>query len=125
MKGLTLDTGALIAVERRDRNVEVLLRRAREHKIEIAIPAGVLAQAWRDGRRQVRLAKLVATEHVTIEPFDDLRARQSGQLCGVTRTTDVIDASVVLCARSRNHSIVTSDPDDMRRLDPTIELVDV
>jgi hypothetical protein len=125
MKGLTLDTGALIAVERRDRNVEVLLRRAREHKIEIAIPAGVLAQAWRDGRRQVRLAKLVATEHVTIEPLDDLRARQSGQLCGVTRTTDVIDASVVLCARSRNHSIVTSDPDDMRRLDPTIELVDV
>jgi hypothetical protein len=36
----------------------------------------------------------------------------------VTNTSDHIDASVVLCARMRPSTIVTSDPDDLRRLDP-------
>lgn len=125
MKGLTLDAGALIALERRDRRLEILLKRARDHRAEIVIPAGALAQAWRDGRRQARLAKLVGSAEVTLEPLDDLLARQAGQLCGVTGTRDVVDASVVLCARARNHSVVTSDPDDLRRLDSKLELIEV
>lgn len=125
MKGLTLDAGALIAVERRDRRLEILLKRARDHRAEIVIPAGALAQAWRDGRRQARLAKLVGAAEVTVEPLDDLLARQAGQLCGVTGTRDVVDASVVLCARARNHGVVTSDPDDLRRLDSKLELIEV
>jgi Arc/MetJ-type ribon-helix-helix transcriptional regulator len=36
---------------------------------------------------------------------------------------DDLDASVVLCARSRHQRGVTSDPDDMHRLDPKIGLV--
>jgi hypothetical protein len=38
---------------------------------------------------------------------------------GATGTSDVIDASVVIVARERNDNIVTSDADDLRRLDPT------
>jgi hypothetical protein len=121
--GLTLDAGALIAVERNVRSVIALLERARGHGLSLAIPAGALGQVWRDGGRQVRLARLLATEEVEIEALDDLRARTAGQLCGVTRTDDVIDASVVLCARARGHRIVTSDPDDLARLAPDLELI--
>ena len=36
--------------------------------------------------------------------------------------TDVIDASVVLCARERGCVVMTSDPDDILRLDPDLEI---
>ena len=123
LTGLTLDAGALIAVERNVRQVVALLERARAHGLSIAIPAGVLGQVWRDGGKQVRLARLLATEELAIEVLDDLRARTAGQLCGVTRTADVIDASVVLCARARGHRIVTSDPDDLAQLAPDLDLI--
>ena len=123
MPGLTLDAGALIAFERNDRRCIALLARALGHAHALVVPAGVLGQVWRDGRRQARLARLLALDEVDIEPLDDLRARAAGQLCGMTRTADVIDATVVLCARARGHRIVTSDPDDLARLDPRIGLI--
>lgn len=99
-----------------------VVRTALEHEVTLAIPAGVVAQVWRNGRRQARLARLLRSRRVEIEPLDDLRARGAGQLCGVTRTGDVIDASVVLCARRRGHGVMTSDPDDLRQLDATLKL---
>ena len=125
MTGIVLDTGALIAFERNDRAVVAVIARAVEHGVPIAIPAGVVGQAWRDGRRQVRLVRLLASHPVTVEPLDDARSRAAGQLCGVTRTADVIDASVVLCARTLGRVVMTSDVDDLRRLDATLRLVAV
>jgi hypothetical protein len=125
MAGLTLDAGALIAFERNDRRVVALIARSLEHRHSIAVPAGVVGQVWRDGRRQARLARLLGAPQVEIEDLDDRRARHAGQLCGVRGTTDVIDASVVLCARARGHRIATSDPDDLRRLDPAAQLIQV
>lgn len=125
MSGLTLDAGALIAFERRDREMVAIVARARTHRLTLAVPSGVVGQVWRDGRRQTRLATLLASDAVSVEPLDDARARAAGQLCGITKTRDVIDASVVLCARRRGHGIVTSDPEDITRLDPTLRLVRV
>ena len=124
-KGLTLDAGALIAFERADRFVTTLVRTALDHKLRLTVPAGVVGQVWRDGRKQARVAALLGSSLVDVEPLDDAKARRAGQLCGVARTHDVIDASVVLCARQRGQSIVTSDGDDLRRLDPAIELVEI
>ena len=123
-EGLTLDAGALIAFDRNDRTVVVLLARALEHELDLVVPAGVVAQAWRNGRLQARLARLLAAPEVEIEALDDTRARGAGQLCGVTGTADVVDASVVLCARRRKHKIVTSDADDLRRLDARVQLIE-
>jgi len=123
MTGLTLDAGALIAFERTDRKVIALLARALERDLAIAVPAGVVAQVWRDGRRQVRLARLLGADEVEVEVLDDRGARAAGQLCGARRTADIVDASVVLCARARGHRIVTSDPDDLARLDPAASLI--
>jgi hypothetical protein len=125
MSGVTLDTGALIAFERNDRQVVTLIQRALERREPVAVPAGVVGQAWRDGQRQARLARLLASPQIEVEPLDDMKARAAGQLCGVTRTRDIIDASVVLCARSRGQAVVTSDVGDLRRLDAKVRLVAV
>jgi hypothetical protein len=125
MSGLVLDAGALIAFERNDRRVVVLVARAVELRANLRIPAGVVGQVWRDGRKQVRLARLLASATVRVEPLDDGGARAAGQLCGVRRTADVIDASVVLCARKHGYAVVTSDVADLRHLDPALRIVGV
>jgi hypothetical protein len=125
MQGLTLDAGALIALERNDRRVVLLIDLARKREAELVIPAGVLGQVWRDGRTQVRLARFLRTPDLVVEPLDNDLARAAGQLCGMRGTTDVIDASVVLCARARRHLIVTSDPDDLAHLDPRAQLITI
>ncbi len=123
MSGLTLDAGALIAFERADRRMVAIVKEALAHGATLAVPAGVVAQVWRDGRRQARLARLLGTAVVAIEGLDDRRARAVGQLLGARGASDVVDASVVLCARRRGHGVVTSDPDDLARLDPELRLV--
>ena len=125
MSGVTFDTGALIAFERGDRRIVAIVARALARREAVMVPAGVVGQVWRDGRRQARLARLLGSPIVQVEPLDDRRARIAGQICGVARTADVIDASVVACARAHRHAVVTSDARDLRRLDPTIPVVEL
>jgi hypothetical protein len=125
VNGLTLDSGALIAFERNHRPTVAIISRALKFGQRLAIPAGVVGQVWRDGRRQVRLVRLLASNLIEIEALDDSIARAAGQLCGTTSTYDVIDASVVLCARKRGHSVLTSDEEDLRRLDRNLRYVAV
>ncbi|MGH7283839.1 MAG: PIN domain-containing protein [Polyangiaceae bacterium] len=125
MSILVLDASALIGFDRGDRAVVAIIARARQAGIRFIIPAGVLGQVWRDASRQFRLARFLSAGDVDIEPLDDPRARAAGQLCGVSRTRDVIDASVVLSARRHACAIATSDVDDMRRLDARVRIVHV
>ena len=90
-----------------------LAKRARQRKQTLTVPAGVLAQVWR-GDRSVRLAQFL--HGCEVEPLTEERAKNVGQLLARSGTSDVIDASVVVSAASRGDAIVTSDPDDMRRL---------
>lgn len=116
---VVLDAGALIAIDRADRRVIALLELAQD----IHVPAGALAQAWRNPMRQVRLVRVMSSEGVAIHPLDALAARAAGQLCAATATSDVVDASVVIVARMVDGVTVTSDSDDLRRIDRGIELV--
>ncbi len=125
MSGVTLDAGALVAFERNQREVVAIIARAHERQVKLAAPAGVIGQVWRNGSRQARLAQLLGSGLVEVESLDDWRARAAGQLCGVAGSTDVIDASVVLCARARAHTVLTSDPDDLVRLDPSLRYIRV
>ena len=54
--GIVLDTGALIALDRGDKRMIALLHRALAQGRVFRVPAGVVGQAWRDGRVQVTLA---------------------------------------------------------------------
>ena len=75
MPGATLDSGALIAFERGDRSVLALIVVARQEHAKLVVPAGVVAQVWRDGRKQARLARLLASDTIEVVPLSDLRAR--------------------------------------------------
>jgi predicted nucleic acid-binding protein len=123
LTGFTLDTGALIALERGDERVTALLNRALATPgAVIHIPAGVLAQTFRDGRRQVALARLLKHHQTDVVPLDDAIARVIGLLLGVRGPGDVVDASVVVCARRYRQPVVTGDARDLRRLDPKVPL---
>ena len=119
---VVLDAGALIAFERNDRRVRSLVALAMTHGGSLHVPAGVVAQVWRDGQRQVRLALLLASDVVTVHPLDRQEAQAVGALCGKSRSADVVDASVALLARRWSAVVVTSDPDDLNQIDPGLEL---
>lgn len=120
--GLTFDAGALIAIDRGDRRMIALLQEAVRGRFALRVPAGVVGQAWRDGRRQATLARFFKTPEVEVHGLDEHTARAAGELCGAAGTHDVIDATVILTARSKGDVVLTSDPDDLLRLDPTIRV---
>ncbi|MDQ3739154.1 MAG: twitching motility protein PilT [Actinomycetota bacterium] len=118
MTALVLDTGALIALDRNDRAVWAMLRIAADDAATVQVPAGAIAQAWRDGRRQALLSRALA--HCDEVALDGPLARAAGLLCGQASTADVIDASVAVAAvglsRHDDVTVVTSDADDIRHL---------
>ena len=124
-KGLSLDTGALLALERGDSRVRALLRRASETGLPLSVPAGVVAQAWRGGPRQARIARLLADPSVHVAPLDDMTARAVGLLCGRSRHRDIVDVHVALLAQEQGHTVVTSDPEDLSVIHPGLPLITV
>ncbi len=109
-----LDAGAFVAVDRDDRSMIARLQVARQHGIELRTSAIVVAQVWWDPKgRQAGLARLLRA--VDVRPIDERLGRESGILIGRARTTDPIDATVVLVA-SHGDRILTSDPSDLRHL---------
>lgn len=112
--GLTLDTGALIALERNDTRTARFLRAAQREGREVTVPAPVLTQFWRGGWVSVELRDVLA--HVWIEPTTAPLARRAGELLGRTGTTDAVDAIVACGAAERGDAVLTSDPEDLQRL---------
>jgi len=125
LPGVTLDAGALIALERGDGRMIALIRQVLADGRSFRVPAGVVGQVWRDGRRQVVLSRFLRGIEVSVVPLDQHLSRAAGELCGHTGTADVIDASVVLVARERRDIIITGDPADLRRLDPSARIVPI
>ena len=123
MPGVTVDAGGLIALDRSDRRVIVLLARAIETNSRVTIPAPALAQAIRRPERQARLSRLIRQPSTDVVALDRVDAVHVGRLLAAAGTSDVVDAHVVVCARRSAQRVVTSDPDDLRRLDPTLDLI--
>ena len=125
MSGLTLDAGGLIALDRNDRRVIALLARADEIGARVTVPATALAQAVRAPTRQARLSRLIRQPTTRVEPLDALDATRVGVLLAASRSKDIADAHVVICARRHSDPIVTSDREDLRRLDSQVRLITV
>jgi len=119
--GLTLDTGALLALDHPAKAVamQARLEAAWQRGGTICIPAEAVAQAWRSSR-QARLARLLRSPDVDIAVMTLSVARTVGLMCAEASHDDVVDVHVVLCARQRHHAIVTSDPRDIARIDPSV-----
>ena len=113
MSALVLDAGALIALELNDRAMWARLLVAASSGAPVLVPSTALAQVWRARSSQVRLSRALA--HCEIAPFDPV-ARDVGELCRRSGTTDLCDAHVALVAAASGDVLCTSDPDDMTRL---------
>jgi hypothetical protein len=123
LSGITFDAGGLIALDRNDRRVLVLVARARDRGMRITVPATALAQAIRNPARQARLSRLIRQVDTDLIGLDGPDATAVGLFLARTGTADVVDAHVVTCARRAKQAIVTSDPHDLRRIAPDVQLV--
>ena len=123
MPGVTLDAGGLIALDRDDRRVVVLLARARETGARVTVPASALAQALRRPERQVRLSRLIRQPGTDVIDLGRVDATHVGRLLAASGTSDITDAHVVICARRASQPVVTSDPGDLRQLNPALRLI--
>ncbi len=125
LNGITFDAGGLIALERNDRRVFPILATALEDGNRILVPATALAQVLRNPVRQARLWRMIQLDNTEVVPLDRQRAQAVGALLARTRTPDVADAHVVICAQSAGYAVITSDAFDSRRLDPRIRVITV
>lgn len=125
MPGLTFDAGGLIAFERGDRHVDLLLAAIGAAGGSVTIPATALAQVVRDPRRQARLARLARHPMTAVASLEREAAIDVGRLLAASRTADITDAHVVLCARRAGQRVVTSDPDNLRALDQHLQVIAV
>jgi hypothetical protein len=124
--GLTLDTGALLALDHPGKAIvmQARLDETLRRGGTVCVPAGAIAQAWRSSR-QVRLARLLRSRDIDIAVMTPNVARSVGLLCARSGHADVIDVHVALCARERRHAVATSDPDDMLRIDHALPVIKV
>lgn len=125
MNGITFDAGGLIALERSDRRVLSVLDTALQDGDRIIVPATALAQVIRNPAKQVRLWRMIQFDRTEVVPLDGWHAQAVGALLAQTGTADITDAHVVICAQAAGHAVVTSDPLDIRRLNPKLRVIAV
>jgi predicted nucleic acid-binding protein len=114
MAVLVLDAGVLIAHERRDRTAEAWLARAADEAVELVVAAPTIAEIWRNGARQARIARLLSA--CRIIGCDRALARNAGELLGQTGSRSTLDAIVIATAQHMSGAALTDDLDDLRPL---------
>jgi len=87
-----LDTGALIAIAKRDRKVGAMLRVLQRDGVHVRTSAAAVAQVWRDGRIQANLARVLPG--VDVAALDDSAAKRVGELLRARASSDLVDAHV-------------------------------
>jgi hypothetical protein len=113
MSGVTYDAGALIAAERDSKSMWGFHRRVLEDGMRPQLSTAVLGQVWRGGPQPL-LSRFL--RGCRILPLTESQARAAGAVLAHSGTDDLIDAVVVVDAMAHGGILVTSDPDDMRRI---------
>ena len=112
MEGLTFDTGALIALERRTQRIAKILHLARLRNLTITVPSPVVAEWWRGQTGEI--ADLL--RGVQVEPLTERLAKSAGEALAKTKRRNVVDAIVIASAATRGDIVYTSDVEDLTRL---------
>jgi len=112
MVGLTLDTGALLALERRRQRMRKVIDVATRDAVPITVPVVVLAEWWR-GRNDLRD---LIRRMVTVEPMQEPLAVVAGEALAAVRGATLADAIVMASAAQRGDIVYTSDVEDFQRL---------
>jgi predicted nucleic acid-binding protein len=116
MSGIAFDTGALIALVDQNRlSMRKVFDAAQDLGVPIHVPAVVIAEWWRSGRREKERAKYVRAMHVIAT--DEHLARLAGDALTLVRRATTIDAIVmVTAAHFGDLDVYTSDPGDLEVL---------
>jgi len=109
---VTLDTGALIALERRRQRIWRVLHRARALGVVSVVPADAVAEWWR-GRSDIREHILAS---VVVEPLTEPLAKLAGECLARVSGSTTVDAIVMASAAQRGDAVYTSDVADLERL---------
>ena len=109
-----LDAGVLIAHERGDRSPAAWLDRAAREGVDVAVTAPTIAEVWREGSRQARLARLLNV--CRIIDCDGQLARSGGEILARARSHETLDAIVVAAAVLVGGVVLTDDLSDLRPL---------
>jgi hypothetical protein len=112
MAGLTFDTGALIALERKRHRMRKVLDVATRDGVEITVPVGVIAEWWRGADAMRELIRRM----VRVEPMDEQLALSAGEALARVAGASVVDAIVMASAARRGDIVYTSDYEDLARL---------
>jgi predicted nucleic acid-binding protein len=112
--GVTFDTGALIALERRRDSMRKVFATAIANGVVVTVPAVVVTEWWRAGHREKERIDLLRS--LRVEPLVARIARVAGAALGRTRGAGAIDAIVMASAALRGDTIYTSDPNDLAAL---------
>lgn len=110
--GVTLDTGALIALERRHQRVLAFMAAVQRRRVRATVPAPVVAEWWRK-RTDIRESIL---EAVVIEPMEADLAKLVGEALAEVRGGSLVDATVMASASRRGDIVLTADVEDLQRL---------
>ena len=113
MRRVVYDAGALVAADRNQRAFWADHRARLEAGLDPAVPAPVVAQVSRSNK-QVQLRRLLSGCEVVA--FTENEARRAGAILAKSRTSDIVDAAVVVLAASLDADVVTGDADDIAAL---------
>lgn len=108
-----LDAGAFVAIDRDDRAVAAMIHRLQQRKIPLLTSGAVVGQVYRNGSRQVNLARTL--EGVNVLPIDRAVGKQIGLLLGRAQVADAVDGHVALLT-SNGDRVFTSDRRDIEIL---------
>jgi predicted nucleic acid-binding protein len=108
---LVLDAGVLIAHERGDRFAAAWFARASGEGVDLVVAGPTIAEAWRDGARQARLARLLQACRVV--DCDAALARAAGEALARARSSNTIDAIVTATAQRLSGVVLTDDLNDI------------
>lgn len=110
-----LDAGYLVSINRGEPQAQALKLAVERSGRSLHTTSPVVAQVWRNGRTQARLAQFLKA--ITVHPFDDdTDCRRVGELLAASETRDVVDAHLTLTASWLGLDIVTGDADDINTL---------
>jgi predicted nucleic acid-binding protein len=116
VRNLVLDAGALIALDRGSTAVRGYVLLADRGHAALATSSAVVAQVWRGGNRQARLARLLASDLVKELALDPEASRRIGVLAAAAPgARDVVDGHIAIMALDLDAVVLTSDPEDIAR----------
>jgi predicted nucleic acid-binding protein len=115
VKQVVLDAGALIALDRGSATIRRYVLLADRAEVSLSTSSAVVAQVWRGGGRQGRLARFLASDLVTELPLDRDAGRRIGVLAAAVGSKDVVDGHVAVIALDRDAVVLTGDPEGIAR----------